>query len=100
MKTPLLPDRRMRNLGFTDHSVENWYFTQRVGKDISFNLTINKDTGEYKTVVLHESFLQPEPYYEMSEPHRTAVIANIDVIVYDFNRAGLAIEHDHTEYAY
>lgn len=58
----LLPEVKMRELGFTDHSGSNWYFVQRVADDITFNLTIPKDGGRLSIEVLDEDFGQHYDY--------------------------------------
>lgn len=61
----ILPDKEMRDLGFTDWAKDSWYFTDRVGPkeaDISFNVSIKKDTGEIDIDVLDEDFCQPYDY--------------------------------------
>lgn len=90
--------RHMRRLGFTDHREGYWYWSKRVGSDTSFNLTIDKTTGSYETVVLNEMFGQPEHYGGMIGPYRAQVIANVDVILHELKRDGVSVEFDHAEY--
>lgn len=67
MKIHLLPEEKMRELGFTDHRESYWCFCKIVYKDgmagISFNISINKnDPEDYRIDVLDENFLQPYDY--------------------------------------
>lgn len=97
-KTTVLKSRQMRRLGFTNHVEEHWYLCKRVGDSTTFNLTINKQTGSYETVVLCEFDGQPERYGHMIPVYRNYIIAAIDVVVHELNRAGVHIKFDHTEY--
>jgi len=90
--------RQMRKLGFTDHREGFWYYCKRVGSDTTFNLTINKDTSEYETLVMNESFGQPEYYGRMRDVYRAQMIANIDVILHELDRDGISAHFDHSEY--
>lgn len=87
-------------MGFTDHNPENWYFTTRVGHQVSFNATINKESWGIETDVLDEFFLQPAYYGHMREPYRSAIKWNIDVILDGFKEKGLIIPHKHKEYGW
>lgn len=49
--------------GFTNHNEPTLYFCRVVGKDITFNLSVNKKTLEIENIdVLDERFLQPYDY--------------------------------------
>lgn len=99
MKTTLIDEISMRDLGFTDHVERNWYYCSRVGDMTTLNVTISKETGEYTTDVLNEYFLQPEPYYSrMKEKYKNEIINNIDAILEQFKISGLIIQHDHTQW--
>ncbi|MBL5974817.1 MAG: hypothetical protein D3X82_13915 [Candidatus Leucobacter sulfamidivorax] len=90
--------REMRRFGFTDRREGHWYWSTRVGSDTTFNLTIEKETGEYETVVLNESFGQPEYYGRMVAVYGAQIVANVDVALHELRRFGLDIEFSHAEY--
>lgn len=49
--------------GFTNHNEPILYFCRNLGNDISFNLSIDKESLEIKNIdVLDEDFLQPYDY--------------------------------------
>lgn len=99
MKTSLLNEDSMRELGFTDHVKDRWYYCTRVDDATTLNITIDKETGIYKTEVLNEYFLQPEFYYSMMRMRfKNKIINNIDNVLENFRNAGLVIEHDHTQW--
>lgn len=102
MRTSLLPARKMKKLGFTNHVENRWYFVERVSRDgmTTLNITINRETGEYETLVLDEFFGQPEYYMSMKPVYREEIKARVNVIVQELNDAGLNINHDHKEYSY
>lgn len=58
----ILPEEQMREIGFTDHAETSWYFSRRVGVDVSFNVSIPKDGGRLRIDVLDEDFGQPYDY--------------------------------------
>lgn len=95
MHTDLLRSKDMRKLGFTNHRSEYWYLTRRIEGPTSFNLTINKHTGEYEIDILNEHSLWAEDYMNMREPYRNLIKAWIDLMLYKLNDAGLDIQYDH-----
>lgn len=70
----ILSDEKMREIGFTDHAKDRWYFC-RILKfpkkeryrdfEISFNVTTPKDGSDFSIDVLDEDFLQPYDYQRM-----------------------------------
>lgn len=90
--------RAMRKLGFTDHREGHWYWSTRVGSDTTFNLTVNKETGEYETLVMNESFGQPEYYGHMVGVYCAQIRANVDVALFELRRGGIDLEFSHAEY--
>lgn len=59
----ILPDEKMREIGFTDCDPEIWYFSRVIKQDISFNVMIPKDgIGDLRIDVLDEDFCQPYDY--------------------------------------
>lgn len=90
--------RQMRKLGFTSHREGYWNFCKRVGDNTTFNLTINKETGGYETLVMNELFGQPEYYGNMIPVYRAYTIAAIDVVLHELARGGVEVKFDHAEY--
>lgn len=78
IKAHILSDEKMREIGFTDHSKDRWYFCKCLGDlDISFNVTIPKDGSDIDIITLDENFLQPYDYqYILSQlpTHKVALI--------------------------
>lgn len=58
----ILSDEEMTDLGFTDHTGKNWYYTTQLMADISLNVTIPKDGSRLSLDVLDEEILQPYDY--------------------------------------
>jgi hypothetical protein len=89
---------KMRNLGFIDQRGTHWYLSRSVGKDITFNLLIDKKTGEYEIRVLEELFGEPEFYGLMLPVQRDAIKWNIDAIINELRLAGIDLSIDHSKY--
>lgn len=84
IKAYILPEDKMREIGFTDHCNDRWYFCRclkiqvnhkkskkKYNEDISFNLTIPKDGSDIRIDVLDENFCQPYDYQYMLEKNPT-----------------------------
>lgn len=69
IKASVLPETKMRELGFTDHSKENWYHCSRVGEGITLNVTIPKNGSRLRIDVLDEDFGQPYDYQRILKSH-------------------------------
>ena len=95
MNTPTPKSKKMRLLGFTDHVEGQWYYTCRLLDTTSFNLAIDKETGQYSIDILDEAFLQPEPYMSMREPYKNYIVAAIDLKIYELNQSGLDLSYNH-----
>ena len=76
IKATILSDKEMRDIGFTNHAEDRWYFCRRIkfpntkqyrGLDITFNLTIPKDGSDIQIDILDEDFLQPYDYQYILE---------------------------------
>lgn len=74
IKYNVLSDEKMREIGFTDHSKDSWYFCRLIkfpntkryrGFDISFNVSILKDGSDIQIDILDEHFCQPYDYQYM-----------------------------------
>lgn len=74
IKTQILSEEKMREIGFTDYSNDRWYFCKGIefpkekrysGFDITFNVSIPKDGSDFSIDVLDEDFLQPYDYQRM-----------------------------------
>lgn len=63
MNINILSDERMKEIGFTDYVKTKWYYSVILDKDVSFNMTIDKNTPlQFSIDVLYEDFLQPYDY--------------------------------------
>ena len=59
----VLPDDKMREIGFTDFVKTRWYYCVMLDKNVSFNLSIEKKNPLcFRIEVLDENFLQPYNY--------------------------------------
>lgn len=74
IKAHILSDDKMRELGFTDCSKLNWYFSRLIkfpknkkyrGFEVSFNVTIPKNGDSIRIDILDEAFCQPYDYQNM-----------------------------------
>lgn len=75
IKYNILSDEKMRDIGFTDFSKDNWYFCRLIefpkdkkeyrGFEISFNVSIPKDNSDIRIDILDEDFCQPYDYQYM-----------------------------------
>lgn len=93
-----MSEEKMRELGFTDHREGWWYNCYRIDEDVTLNLSMNKDTGEWEEYVLNEMFGQPEYYGRMQPKYRKPIIERIDAIIAELKEAGLPFEVDHSLY--
>jgi len=75
IKAQILPDKKMRKLGFTDYSKDRWCFLKSInfskekrykGFDISLYVVINKlDSTNLKIDIIDEDFGHPYDYQMM-----------------------------------
>ena len=96
--TPLLTDEQMRELGFTDRVKGRWYLTSRVGSRESFNLSIDKKTGDYSETVIDEDFGQPAYFGRMRQEFRHDTVNKLWEVLNKLHTAGLRIEVDPCQY--
>lgn len=99
--TKVLPEEKMRGLGFTDHVDTRWYYVTRVGAGITLNVTIDKSSGDYQEYVLDESFGQPyyyEGYAKSGLPFAAGVRDRVDEEVAGLRSAGLDVSVAHSAY--
>jgi len=96
--TPVLPDERMRALGFTDRDPDKWYLFRNLDSGTTLNVTVVKDTGEWEELVMDEFCGQPAFYGQMTEPFQTVIREGIDSAVSEFRAAGLTVNVDHSDY--
>lgn len=61
IKAHILPDEKMREIGFTDRRETHWYFCKSLDAGFSFNVTIPKDGSDIEIATLDEMFGQ---YYD------------------------------------
>lgn len=90
----ILPEAEMREIGFTDHSEGTWYFSRRVGTDISFNVSIPKDGSRLRIDVLDEDFGQPYDYQRILKnnpdlPYALNVKGGVERYMQDLTDAGV-----------
>ncbi|RJS57499.1 hypothetical protein CJ481_17385 [Bacillus subtilis] len=69
MKFHILEHKQMRDIGFTDHVKTKWYFIKSIQPNITFNLTIHKDSLKSEIDVLDERYLQPFDYQYYMEAY-------------------------------
>lgn len=67
IKVNILEENKMRELGFTDYSKNNWYYCKAIldkkNFRLTFNLSINKQNSKnFEIDVLDEAWLQPYDY--------------------------------------
>ena len=63
LRMKVLPDDKMREIGFTDFVKTRWYYCVMLDKNVSFNLSIEKKNPLcFRIEVLDENFLQPYNY--------------------------------------
>lgn len=107
IKVHLLPEKKMREIGFTDHNPTTWYFCKYgMGgqHDISFSLSIKKDNpSDWRIDVLDENFLQPYDYQMMIEQHTRndipyAVQKDVEKWMQYLEDAGILSGHIYGEY--
>lgn len=90
----VLAEEEMRNLGFTDHSKDRWYYCFRVGEGITLNVTIPKDGSRLRIDVLDEDFGQPYDYQRILKNNPNLefaqrVKAQVEFQLELFSRAGV-----------
>ena len=70
IKANILPDEKMKAIGFTDYNNAQWHFWKYLDNEISLDITIPKDRSDIDIVTLDENFLQPYDYqYILSKHH-------------------------------
>ncbi|MER0467823.1 hypothetical protein ABR330_14335 [Bacillus cabrialesii subsp. cabrialesii] len=62
MSFHILEEKQMRDIGFTDHVKSKWYLVKTIQPNITFNLTIHKNSLKGEIDVLNERCLQPYDY--------------------------------------
>ena len=107
IKVNVLPDDKMREIGFTDFNPKSWYFC-RLGvgglDDISFSISIPKDNpSDWCIDILDENFLQPYDYQAMIErktdndiPYR--VQKDVEHWMEYLKESGIISGHEYGEY--
>jgi hypothetical protein len=95
----MLNEPAMRAIGFTDHREGFWYYCRSVHSEVTFNVTIDKTTGEWTEDVLDESFGQPYYYGRYAgHPFPDQVRVKVDEQVALLNSHGLTVTVDHRQY--
>ena len=107
--TPLPSEERLREFGFTDHSPEHWYYTDRVGSAESINITVNKEPvglvqGKpvygYRELIVDEYFGQPAFFGKMLPKPRYEIAQRISEQLAMLRDAGLDLLIDPLEYGW
>lgn len=107
IKATILPDERMREIGFTNCDEPRWYFCKTVGgkkSDISFNVTIPKARPDLLQIdVLDENYLQPYDYQHLLEVNPNfepalRVWRDVEAHMKTLADAGILSGHEYGEY--
>mgnify|MGYP005878877901 CR=1 FL=1 len=107
VKVHLLPDKEMRELGFTDCRKGYWYFCRNICSTIDFSITINKKLPEdFQIDVLNDDFGQPYDYQSMLSKERYGSHNPVAIKVYEetekwmeyFKEKGIISGHEKGEY--
>lgn len=69
IKAHILSDEEMREIGFTDHAKDQWYFGRYLDDDTSFIVTIPKDGSDIEIMTLDEDFGQYYDFQYILERH-------------------------------
>lgn len=95
-------DSRMRDLGFTDHRDGHWFQSWYLGMvDIYLDLTIDKVTLEYDTLVEDIAIGQPYHYGRYLYGELASDMHDrINATIAQLRAQGLNIDFDHAEYCY
>ena len=94
IRAHILDDKHMREIGFTDHNPDVWYYWCFMSKpyDISFNVTIPKDGSDIKIDVLDESFLQIYDFQYKKKKNPTNKFA-LDVQKFVYEQMDYLMKH-------
>lgn len=68
----MLSEEKMRNLGFTDNIPDQWYYFAPLTDDVTLNIKIDKDSGDYTIDILRENGLTP--YEPVLNVERTKLV--------------------------
>lgn len=103
MKINLLSEQEMRDIGFTEHRKDNWYFCRAITQDITFNLSMKKDGKTFKIDVLDEDFCQPYDYqYYLSKTPNSEFALNVkkkvETIMLELCDRGIITEYEVGDY--
>ena len=107
IKIHLLPDKEMRELGFTDYQKGHWYFCRSLCFNIIFAISINKKEPEdFRIDVLDDDFFQPYDYQFMLFSKAYSEYNPVAIKVYDeiekwmeyFKEKGIISGHEKGEY--
>lgn len=107
IRATVLPDERMREIGFTNFDEPRWYFCKSVGEkngEISFNVTIPKARPDLLQIdVLDDDFLQPYDFQHLLEVNPDFKFAlevwrNVERWMKTLADAGVISGHEYGEY--
>lgn len=117
IKTKILDDKTMKEIGFTDYCKDRWHFCrginfpktkEYIGFEVTFNVTIPKDGSDIRIDVLDEAFCQPYDYQHMIMnsrekkvlPNKTAMIVfeQVELWMNYLKEKGILEGHEYGEY--
>ncbi|UML50923.1 hypothetical protein MKS87_11030 [Bacillus subtilis] len=101
MKFHILEGKQMRDIGFMDHVKTKWYFIKSIQPNITFNLTIHKNSLKGEIDVLDERYLQPYDYQYYMEAYTREQLEfpyiihdKVQEIMTNFIEQGIITEHE------
>lgn len=106
IKVHVLPEEKMREIGFTDYSKDTWYYCKSVYKkgDISFDVSVKKDdSSDWRIDVLDEDFMQPYDYQSTLREYPRATVPltvrnEVEKYMKILADAGVISGHEYGEY--
>lgn len=100
----ILPDEKMRSIGFTDYNPERWCFNKDLKDDIFFSVTINKKNPlDLRIDIIDDDFMQPYDYqYILNRTPNHKVALRIKEFVEKYMKyleeSGVIVGHVEGEY--
>lgn len=106
IKVNVLPEEKMREIGFTDFAKDTWFFFKMVYPkyEISFSVSVKKDNADdWRIDVLDEDFCQPYDYQEILRDDPTFEIGllvrdEVEKYMKILKDAGVISGHEYGEY--
>lgn len=106
IKVHVLPEEKMREIGFTDHNPDTWFYFKTVYPkgEISFSVSVKKDNpDDWRIDVLDEDFCQPYDYQAILRDNPRASIPlavrnEVEKHMKILTDAGVISGHEYGEY--